>query len=176
MRIDNRFFNRVIFIATLFSIVLIAIFTWKGSNDHKTDFITKWLESSEWNNTYVRLLGSQDSTRLANIKKPVVIYFWAGWSDLSITGLKELANLKPESFTLIAPVVKDNEEAEAKLDSMTTSKAILSYGTYLYLEKHVPAVPTLIYIDESGKIIDIKIGYLDPTSLSQLPYFSKKTD
>ena len=176
MRIDSRFFNRVIFIATLFSIVLIAIFTWKGSNDHKTDFITKWMDSSEWNNSYVRLLGSQDSTKLGNFNKPLIIYFWAGWSELSINGLKEIANLKPDSFTLIAPVVKDNEEAEARLDSVTTSKAILSYGTYLYLEKHVPAVPSLIYIDESGKIVDIKIGYLDPSSLSKLPYYSKKSD
>ena len=176
MRIDSRFFNRVIFIATIFSIVLIAIFTWKGSNDLKTDFISKWMESSEWNNTYVRLLGSQDSTRLGNINKPVIIYFWAGWSELSINGLKELADLKPESFKLIAPVVKDNEEAQSRLDSVTTSKAILSYGTYLYLEKQVPAVPSLIYIDESGKITDIKIGYLDQTSLSQLPYFSRKSN
>jgi len=107
------------------------------------------MESSEWNNTYVRLLGSQDSTRLGNINKPVIIYFWAGWSELSINGLKELADLKPESFKLIAPVVKDNEEAQSRLDSVTTSKAILSYGTYLYLEKQVPAVPSLIYIDES---------------------------
>jgi hypothetical protein len=173
MRIDNRFFNRVIFIATLFSIVLIAWFTWRGSNNHKTDFITKWINSTELNNSYIRLLGSNDSTRFANIQKPAIIYFWAGWSDLSINGLRELAQIKPKSLTLIALLVKDNEEAESRLDSLTSSAANLSYGTYLYLEKHIPAVPTLIYVDESGKIADIQIGHLEPDELSQLPYLKK---
>lgn len=173
MKLDNRFFNRVILIATLFSIVLITWFTIKDSKKSHQDFITQWMGSSEWNNSYIRLLGSNDSTRIANLPKPLIIYFWSGWSDLSINGLNELSTVKSDTITIIAALVKDTEEAESRLDSVILSKVHLSYGTYIYFNRKVTAVPSYVYINKNGVISDIQIGFKSKEELMELPYFKK---
>lgn len=164
MRIDSRFFNRVMIIAAIFGMVLIAWFTISMRKSQYVDFEKEWTGSKEWNQSFVRMVGSNDSTRLRNINKPMVIYFWSGWSDLSIKGLSELVAIMPNNEVILAPIVKDDEDAAvSRISTEISNRVNFSMGTFWYLEKKVPAIPTAIYIDSAGVIQHIRIGYEDTT-------------
>ncbi|TNE71547.1 hypothetical protein EP331_09255 [bacterium] len=159
MRIDNRFFNRVILIAAVFSFILIAVFSWDMTDERLHSFQEEYLNTNKWDNTYVRLIGSRDSTSFKNVKKPAIVYFWSGWSELGMNGLKELAEITPDSISIYAAVVKDNESALDGIDTETSARVNFVYGTNWYLSKKVPAVPTLLFIDSHSKIRLIEVGF-----------------
>lgn len=168
MRIDSRFFNRVMLVSAIFGMVLIAWFTFSMRKDQYVDFEKQWLGSTEWNQSFVRMVGSNDSTRLRNINKPMVIYFWSGWSDLSIKGLSELVAVMPNDKVILAPIVKDNDDdAVSRISTEISNRVNFSSGTFWYLEKKVPAIPTTIYLDSTGAIQHIKVGYEDTTFVKE---------
>lgn len=168
MRIDNRFFTRVIIISGVFGMILIAWFTFSMRKDQYVDFQKEWTGSKDWNKSFVRMVGSNDSTRLQNINKPMVIYFWSGWSDLSIKGLSDLVAIMPNDEVILAPIVKDDEDdAVSRISTEISNRVNFSFGTFWYLEKKVPAIPTTVYIDSAGVIQLIKVGYEDSTLVKE---------
>lgn len=168
MRIDPKFFNRTILIASIFSIILIAIFTLRSSKKNKDSFEKKWMGSTEWNRDYIKLIGSNDSTRIQNVQRPILIYFWSGWSSISIQGLNELMEVtEGKEITILAAIVKDADEASLQIKSESNTKPLFVKGTHLYLKNKVPAVPSLVFIDSTGTISDIKIGYETKSKLKE---------
>lgn len=112
--------------------------------------------------------------RLSEVKKPVLINFWASWCGpcrAETPDLNRLYNKYGEEFEILAVnvTVNDKEENAKKFVHFFDIKfPILFDRTGEVTEMYqVLGFPTNIFVDKSGKIVFIANGLLSPEQLER---------
>ncbi|MEX0994356.1 MAG: TlpA disulfide reductase family protein [Balneolaceae bacterium] len=160
MRLDPKYFNLFLACCALVTIAVILYATIRYHQQQENIFRNN-IESYDLSELYLSHVTRADSVQVPEFKgQPLIIDFWASWSDKSQkvhTALGEAAGRYPDLKILAAAVRDDTSQI---LDYINRHDYPFSYvaGTGFYQELQVPGIPSQIFIDRSGRYFDLQIG------------------
>lgn len=183
MRLDPKYFGRFMAICAALTVVVIAWSTFRYQNSQERTFRSnlEQVDLDQFHLHYMRDPGSipemadpdsvsePDSVQLSElIGSPLVIDFWATWSDRSRSVHRELGQLvqKYPDLKVLAVAVRDGDSQIRSYIEAQAYPFIWLTGTDLYHELQVPGVPSLIFLDSAGEVFDYQVGE-DPVALVQ---------
>lgn len=169
--IDPKYFNRFIFITGILCVILIFWGTMKYSENQQSRFEEALGDGGEIVDlSFSRFIG-QDSVSVSDYKgSPVILDFWATWSQRSAQAHAKLAELQRDhpEYVIIALSVKDSEEYISQYLGENDYDFIFADGTQAYQELMVPGLPTQILFDREGKLRKIFVGYKDENQFEEI--------
>lgn len=160
MRLDPKYFNLFLVVCAAITILVIIFSTLRYASNQKETFREEIgnAELSSWNLYHYE---SGDSLTVADFKgSPVIIHFWSTWSDLSMELNKEMHQLKMNSpeLIVIAAAARDARELVEEHISRVNNDFVYLDGTPLYQDLMVPGLPSQLFVDREGKIVDQNVG------------------
>lgn len=168
MRLDPKHFNLFLVVCAVITALVIILSTIRYASNQKETFREEIrnAELSSWNLYHYE---SGDSLSVNHFKgSPVIIHFWSTWSDLSLELHKEMNKLKSDSPELIvvAAAARDANELVKEHISSTAFDFVYLDGTPLYQDLMVPGLPSQLFVNRDGKIVDQNVGK-DTTAIRQ---------
>ncbi|MEX2602117.1 MAG: TlpA disulfide reductase family protein [Balneolaceae bacterium] len=160
MRIDPKYFPLFLSACAALTVVVILYGTISYQKKQAETFREN-LSAVDFQELGFQTMTGRDSLMVSSfLGRPVVIDFWSSWSGRSRNVHKlliEISENHPE-LAILSAVVKDGkDEAEAYIDSDEFPFHFVQ-GTSLYNDLQVPGIPSQIFIDRSGRLVDIQIG------------------
>lgn len=163
MRLDPKYFNVIVGTAGAIAIVLIGIFTISYFSGQQSEFKEKVGDGSEFREMNFETIGDQnDKVSVADYAgQPVLVDFWATWSQRSQLPHEKLAELQREhpNLVIISALVKDDHDAIAPYREEHDLDFIFVEGTDVYQEYLVPGIPAYLFFDSNGEIVDVVVGF-----------------
>ncbi len=168
MRIDPKYFNLFLAICAAVTLVIIIVSTIYYASKQQETFrqeISK-ADLSQWS---FYNYSSGDSLSFDQFRgRPVVIHFWATWSDMSMDLNETLSRLKSEQpdIVILAAAARDGEEQVKEYMRDQSHDFVYVHGTELYQGLKVPGVPSQLFVGQNGEIRDHLVGN-DPEEMEQ---------
>lgn len=160
MRIDPKYFN--VFIGILAAISALAIFysTIRYSQNQVHNFENK-LSEVDLDTLTFKSYSTPDSLRFSELSDdPTIIHFWSTWSSKS-KDVNEFLNRykeKNQKLTVIAAVVRDDEEMVLNYITQQSMPFYFVEGTEFYQELLVPGMPAQILVGTDKQLAGTHIG------------------
>lgn len=167
MRLDNRYFNLFIAVCALLTLVVIIYGSISYHQRQEATFREN-AAAADLHQLEFEFLTDNQTLSLASLRgRPVVIHFWAGWSERSAAVHESLQRIRQENpdLAVIAALVRDDEE---ELRNRIRSFGYDFYwvsGTGFYQELQVPGIPSQLLIGRDGLFFDLQVGE-DETALA----------
>lgn len=161
MRIDPKYFNIVVGSAGVFAIILIGLFTISHFTGQQVEFREEIGDGSEIREFQFETFAEGDTLSIADFAgQPVVLDFWATWSHRSQYPHQQLDEVKQQhqELVVISAMVKDDEANLRSYLQDVEYDFIFVDGTDAYQDFLVPGIPTYLFFDREGELIDIIIG------------------
>lgn len=160
MRLDQKYFAPFLLVCAALTAIVIVIGSLNYASNQRETFREK-IEDSDLSDWKFYQYESGDSLSISQFKgSPAIIHFWSTWSDLSmeLNGLMgELKKVYPELVVIAAASRDAPELVEHHMDGTQYDFVYLD-GTPLYQELMVPGLPSQLYINRSGVIVDQNVG------------------
>jgi len=160
MRLDPKYFNRFLGICAAITVAAIVLSTFYYASKQQERFINHVADSkpSEWK---MYRYTEQDSVSMGQFSgRPVVVHFWATWSDMSMELNQLLSRIKNENpeLVVVAAATRDGDDLVKKYIENHSHNFVYIDGTPLYQELMVPGVPSQLYLDREGRVVDQLVG------------------
>ncbi len=160
MRIDPKFFNIFIAICAVVGVIVIFYSTVRYSQNQASDF-EKNISEIRIDTLSFRSFSKADSLHLNKASNyPLIIQFWATWSDKSKTVNDFLNDYKKNhpNLAVISAAVRDSDAKVREYMNQNSHSFQYVDGTDLYHSVLVPGIPSQVLIDEHGEFFDTHIG------------------
>lgn len=160
MRLDPRYFNLFLGICAVITAIAIFLFTVlyvSGQQETFREEIGK-VNLGEWKMYHY---ASGDSISTDQYKgRSVIIHFWSTWSDMSMNINEELYELEKntDEIVVIAAAARDGDELVKEYMNSVPYNFVFVNGTALYQEMMVPGLPSQLYLNREGAIVDHLVG------------------
>lgn len=160
MRLDPKYFNRFLGICAAITVAAIVLSTFYYASKQQTRFINHVAESTpeEWRMYHY---SEQDTVSMDRFSgRPVVVHFWATWSDMSMELNRLLNRIKAENpeLVVIAAATRDGDDLVKEYIENHSHNFVYVDGTPLYQDLMVPGVPSQLYLDREGSVVDQLVG------------------
>jgi len=160
MRLDQKYFVPFLLICAALTAIVIFISSLNYASNQRETFRTEIEETtlSEWN-LYQYETG--DSLSISQFEgSPVIIHFWSTWSDLSLELNTVMGGLQAEFPDLIIVAAAARDAAQLVEEHIQTTNFDFVYlnGTPLYQDLKVPGLPSQLFVNRSGIIVDQHVG------------------
>lgn len=172
MKLDQKYFIPFLAVVAIATALLITFFTISSQKGQREVFKNYILQQDSLRTERMPILGSDDSLAVTSFSnKFVVLDFWATWSNFSEDAhyqLSDLVRKYPNTLTVIAAVVKDQQK---KIDDYIERHEFPFHyvdGTVVFNKYDIPGMPTEIIYNPEGEIIDVLFGYSDSTQYDRL--------
>lgn len=160
MRLDPKYFNLFLVICAAITVLVIIFSTLKYASNQKETFREE-IENADLSSWNLYHYESGDSLSVTHYKgSPVIIHFWSTWSDLSLELHEEMHQLKMDSPELIVVAAAARDGNELVQEHINTNEYDFVYldGTPLYQDLMVPGLPSQLFVNREGKIVDQNVG------------------
>lgn len=160
MRLDPKYFNLFLVVCAAITILVITFSTLRYASNQKETFREE-IENAELSSWNLYHYESGDSLSITDFSgSPVIIHFWSTWSGLSLELNKEMQQLKLDSPELIvvAAAARDAKEMVEEHISSVNNDFVYLDGTPLYQDLMVPGLPSQLFVNREGKIVDQNVG------------------
>lgn len=160
MRLDQKYFVPFLLICAALTAIVIVIGSLNYVSNQKETFREKIEETdlSEWKLYHYE---SGDSISVSQFQgSPIIIHFWSTWSDLSMELNSVMGDLKNEYPGLIVVAAAARDAPEMVEQHIGGTHFDFSYldGTPLYQELMVPGLPSQLFVNRDGNIVDQNVG------------------
>lgn len=160
MRLDQKYFVPFLLICAALTAIVIVIGSLNYVSNQKETFREKIEETdlSEWKLYHYE---SGDSISVSQFQgSPIIIHFWSTWSDLSMELNSVMGDLKNEYPGLIVVAAAARDAPEMVEQHIAGTHFDFSYldGTPLYQELMVPGLPSQLFVNRDGNIVDQNVG------------------
>ncbi|MEX0772458.1 MAG: TlpA disulfide reductase family protein [Balneolales bacterium] len=152
---------------------MIAIFwgTIRYSENQQSRFEEGLGDGDEVSHMSFLQFGEEDSVSVSRHKgSPVILDFWATWSQRSAQAHGKLAELQRDhpELVIISVAVKDDEEYISQYISENNYNFIFADGTQAYQDLLVPGLPTQLMFDAKGKLKHVLVGFKDEDQFEEI--------
>lgn len=160
MRLDQKYFIPFLLICAALTAIVIILSSLNYASNQRETFREEIEETSisKWNFYHY---ASGDSLSFSRFDgSPVIVHFWSTWSDLSLE-LNSVMNLLQIDFpdlVIVAAAARDAENLVEEHIQSTDFDFIYVDGTPLYQELMVPGLPSQLFINRNGTIVDQNVG------------------
>lgn len=160
MRLDQKFFVPFLLICAALTATVIFLSSLNYVSNQHERFIEEIEETDmgEWKFYHYE---SGDSVSFSQFEgAPVVVHFWSTWSDLSLELNSTMNTLQSELSDLVVVAAASRDAENLVKEHIQSSEFEFVYldGTPLYQELMVPGLPSQLFIDRSGRIVDEHVG------------------
>lgn len=160
MRLDQKYFVPFLLICAALTAIVIVIVSLNYANNQRETFRKEIevIDLGEWNLYHY---SSGDSLSISQFEgSPVIIHFWSTWSDLSMELNGLMSELKKEypELIVVATASRDAPELVERHIDDTNYDFVYLDGTPLYQELMVPGLPSQLFVNRSGTIVDQNVG------------------
>ncbi|CAN5249408.1 hypothetical protein BH23BAC3_BH23BAC3_03360 [soil metagenome] len=160
MRLDPKHFNLFLGICAAITAIAIFLFTVLYVSNQQETFREEIgnIELSEWKMFH---FASGDSISTDQFKgSPVIIHFWSTWSDMSMKINEELHQLEQntDDIVVIAAAARDGDKLVKEYMNSVPYNFVFVNGTKLYQSLMVPGLPSQLYVNRDGDIVDHLVG------------------
>jgi hypothetical protein len=168
MRLDPKYFNHFLggcAVVTVFVIFFFTVLYVSGQQET----LREEIEKADLNDWKLYHYTTGDSLSISQFSgRPVIIHFWSTWSDMSMSINDELQERKLESddLVVIAAAARDGEEQVKEYINSVPYDFVYVNGTALYQGLMVPGLPSQLYVNRDGEIVDHLVGN-DPEKRDQ---------
>jgi len=160
MRLDPKYFNLFLVVCAIITAIAIFLFTILYVSNQQETFRQK-IENTELDEWKMYNFASGDSISTDQFKgSPVIIHFWSTWSDMSMEINEELHQLEQDTddIVVIAAAARDGDEMVKEYMNSVPYNFVFVNGTKLYQSLMVPGLPSQLYVNRDGKIVDHLVG------------------
>jgi|AntRauTorcE11898_2_1112593.scaffolds.fasta_scaffold04507_2 thiol-disulfide isomerase/thioredoxin len=160
MRLDQKYFVPFLLICAALTAVVIFLSSLNYASNQRETFRAEIEETklSEWD-LYQYETG--DSLSISQFEgSPVIVHFWSTWSDLSLELNSVMDGLQSEFPDLIIVAAASRDAAQLVEEHIQTTDFDFVYlnGTPLYQDLKVPGLPSQLFINRNGIIVDQHVG------------------
>jgi len=160
MKLDQKYFIPFLLVSALLTGIVIVVSSLNYASNQRETFREEIEETdlSEWKLYHY---SSGDSISISQFNgSPVVIHFWSTWSDLSMELNDVMSELKRDYPELIVVAAASRDASELVREHMAGTDYDFFYldGTSLYQELMVPGLPSQLFINRDGNIVDQNVG------------------
>ncbi len=157
MRIDPRFFNRFMIVLAVICLVAIGLASFRFIGTQEKRFLER-LDISNPSKFFFTAV--EGDTLHMTPGRPVILLFWATWSERSLDELYDLFSWHRDhpNYTVIAAYVKDSPEFAMIHNRPDLMNFFMADGTGIYQDLRVPGIPTVIVFGPNLEIITTQIG------------------
>lgn len=160
MRLDPKYFNLFLVICAALTLLVIVYGTIRYVSNQQIVFKQN-LDEVEISTIQFAQYAADDSLSTDQFSGfPIVLHFWSTWSDMSMNVNRELAELSnryPE-LVVIAAAARDGDEQVLQYISENSYPFEYVNGTDFYLDMLIPGLPSQIFINREGEIVDTQVG------------------
>lgn len=166
MRLDPKHFNLFLVLCAAFTVVVIFFSTvLYVSNQQKT--FREEIEKTDLNEWKMFHYTSGDTLSIEQFEgDPILIHFWSTWSEMSMSVNESLHDLqqRPNEIMIIAAAARDGDELVKQYIESVPYNFVFVDGTSLYQDLMVPGMPSQLFVNRDGDIVDHLVGN-DPEEL-----------
>lgn len=160
MKLDQKYFIPFLLITALLTGIVIFVSSLNYAANQRETFREEIGETdlSEWKLYHY---SSGDSISISRFNgSPVIIHFWSTWSDLSLELNRVMSQLKSEhdDLVIVAAAARDAENLVEEHIQTSDYDFVYVEGTQLYQELMVPGLPSQLFINRDGNIVDQNVG------------------
>lgn len=160
MRLDQKYFVPFLLICAALTAIVIFLSSLNYASNQRETFREEIEETdiSEWNLYHYE---SGDSLSFSQFEgSPVIVHFWSTWSDLSLELNSVMDQLQADfpELIIVAAAARDAENMVEEHIQSTDFDFVYLEGTPLYQEFMVPGLPSQLFINRSGTIVDQNVG------------------
>lgn len=160
MKLDQKYFIPFLLVSALLTGIVIVLSSLNYASNQRETFREEIeeIDLSEWKLYHY---SSGDSISISQFTgSPVVIHFWSTWSDLSMELNDVLSELKRDYPELIVVAAASRDASELVREHMAGTDYDFFYldGTSLYQNLMVPGLPSQLFINRDGNIVDQNVG------------------
>lgn len=160
MRLKEKQFIPFMVVGAILTMIVIVFSSFNFKQKQEEMFEENLQNSEILAQTRMRQVTGPDSLSTGDFEgQPVVLVFWASWSEKSESLLSEIQLVANErdSLAVLAALVQDAEE------SLPDTQAFPGFyyldGTHLFNELKVPGIPSYVLIGDRGEVLYSNIGY-----------------
>lgn len=160
MRLDQKYFVPFLLICAALTAIVIIVGTLNYASNRQKTFREE-IEQTDLSNWKLYHYESGDSLAISQFEgSPVIIHFWSTWSDLAMELNSVMDNLKNEYPDLVVVAAASRDAPELVEQHITGTNYHFTYldGTPLYQELMVPGLPSQLFVNRAGKIVDQNVG------------------
>lgn len=160
MRLDQKYFVPFLLICAALTAIVIIIGTLNYASNRQETFREE-IEETDLSNWKLYHYESGDSLSISQFEgSPVIIHFWSTWSDLAMELNSVMDNLKNEYPDLVVVAAASRDAPELVEQHIAGTNYHFTYldGTPLYQELMVPGLPSQLFVNRAGKIVDQNVG------------------
>ncbi|REL33615.1 TlpA family protein disulfide reductase [Rhodohalobacter sp. SW132] len=160
MRLDPKYFNLFLVVCAAITALVIVFSTVRYVSNQQETFREEIREAdlSSWN---LYRYTEQDSVTVEQFSgSPVVVHFWSTWSGMSMEVNQVLSGEKqnrPE-LIIVAAASRDGDEQVLEYIDGVNYDFVFVNGTSVYQDLMVPGMPSLLFINRKGEIVDHLVG------------------
>ncbi|WP_340106423.1 TlpA family protein disulfide reductase [Rhodohalobacter sp. 8-1] len=160
MRLDQKYFIPFLLICAALTAIVIFLSSLNYASNQRETFREEIEEASisEWKLYHY---ASGDSLSFSQFKgSTVIVHFWSTWSDLSLELNSVMSQLQSEfsGIVIVAAAARDAENLVEEHIQTTDFDFVYVDGTPLYQELMVPGLPSQLFINRQGTIVDQNVG------------------
>ena len=160
MRVDPKHFNLFMLICAVLTLIIIIYSTVRYSQK-QTEIFGENILYLTIDTLALRSYTAPDSLYMKNLKgNPVVLQFWATWSEKSDEVNRFLRDYqdKHDSLKVIFAAVRDaDREIHDYLDAHRLSNHVVE-GTDLFHQIETPGIPSQLFISKRGEVTAYHVG------------------
>jgi thiol-disulfide isomerase/thioredoxin len=160
MRLEQKYFIPFILGGAVITMIFIVFSSFNFKQQQENRFARFTTEYDSLLIVNHPQLTVSDSVSLGDYNdKPLLVVFWASWSDKSANMMSELAELSRNynQLNIVAALVKD--ATDSAMSEIPNYPFIYIDGTVLFNELRVPGIPSYFILDENGNLINTNVGY-----------------
>ena len=160
MRLDQKYFVPFLIVCAVLTAIVIVYSSLNYASNQRETFREN-INETDLSNWQLYEYASGDSVSMSQFEgSPAVIHFWSTWSDLSMELHSVMDDLQDEypDVTIIAAASRDAPEmVNQHIDGTNYDFKYLD-GTPLYQELMVPGLPSQLFVNADGTIVDQHVG------------------
>jgi len=160
MRLEQKYFIPFLLICAAITAIVIVITSLNYASNQRETFREEVTETDLSNWEFYHYV-SDDSVSVSQFEgSPVVVHFWSTWSDLSLELNSLMRDLKADypELIIIAAASRDAPRLVEQHIAGTDFDFYYLDGTELYQELMVPGLPSQLFINRNGVIVDQHVG------------------
>lgn len=160
MRLDQKYFIPFLLICAVLTAIVIFVSSLNYASNQRETFREE-INETDLGSWKFYHYASGDSLSISQFEgSPVVLHFWSTWSDLSMELNSMMNDLKAEypELIIVAAASRDAPELVEQHIAGTDFDFFYLDGTPLYQELMVPGLPSQLFINRNGIIVDQNVG------------------